>query len=138
QENLVMRNAGIAGLCVSLGVFLLSEVVKYAWDYGPRQQEREMQQQMLEAALRQCKDLDAQAAEPLQQWLRDTEAVRNSLRESLVRHEGERGDGQKDIPRPAHDWPIFRGNALQTGVAVEALPDQLEVLWKFTAKDSIE
>jgi outer membrane protein assembly factor BamB len=32
------------------------------------------------------------------------------------------------------DWPVFRGNALQTGVASSELPDQLEVLWKFEAK----
>lgn len=38
----------------------------------------------------------------------------------------------------AADWPIFRGNPLQTGVAPAALPDDLEVLWKFSTKDSIE
>jgi outer membrane protein assembly factor BamB len=36
------------------------------------------------------------------------------------------------------DWPVFRGNAEQTGVVAAALPDKLEVLWKFTTKDSIE
>ena len=36
------------------------------------------------------------------------------------------------------DWPLFRGNSLQTGVAETELPDKLEVLWTFTAKDSIE
>ena len=35
-------------------------------------------------------------------------------------------------------WPLFRGNALQTGVAVGSLPDKLEQLWKFETKDSIE
>jgi outer membrane protein assembly factor BamB len=40
--------------------------------------------------------------------------------------------------KPAADWPLFRGNARQTGVASSTLPDQLEVLWKFKAKDSIE
>jgi outer membrane protein assembly factor BamB len=43
------------------------------------------------------------------------------------------------IPRAAADsWPTFRGNALQTGIASEVLPANLEILWKFTAKDSIE
>jgi outer membrane protein assembly factor BamB len=36
------------------------------------------------------------------------------------------------------DWPLFRGNALQTGTVVGELPDKLEVLWKFETKDSIE
>ncbi len=35
-------------------------------------------------------------------------------------------------------WPVFRGNALQTGVATSPLPDDLAVLWKFETKDSIE
>jgi outer membrane protein assembly factor BamB len=38
----------------------------------------------------------------------------------------------------AADWPVFRGNPLQTGVAPAALPDQLEVRWRFKTKDSIE
>ena len=38
----------------------------------------------------------------------------------------------------AADWPLFRGNALQTGVVDEALPDKLEVRWKVTLKDGIE
>ena len=33
---------------------------------------------------------------------------------------------------------MFRGNALMTGVAAEALSDKLEVLWEFKTKDSIE
>jgi outer membrane protein assembly factor BamB len=32
------------------------------------------------------------------------------------------------------DWPVFRGNAMQTGVAEAALPNPLAVLWKFDAK----
>jgi len=36
------------------------------------------------------------------------------------------------------DWPIFRGNALQTGVAPMALPDKLEVRWKIDLKKGIE
>jgi outer membrane protein assembly factor BamB len=36
------------------------------------------------------------------------------------------------------EWPLYRGNALQTGVATSQLPGTLEVLWKFETKDSIE
>ena len=36
------------------------------------------------------------------------------------------------------DWPLFRGNPLQTGTTKSALPDKLEVLWKLTFKDDIE
>jgi outer membrane protein assembly factor BamB len=32
------------------------------------------------------------------------------------------------------DWPVFRGNPTQTGVADSELPDKLEVLWKFEAR----
>ena len=39
---------------------------------------------------------------------------------------------------PAADWPTFRANPLQTGVATDTLPDKLEVLWKFETKDAIE
>jgi outer membrane protein assembly factor BamB len=39
---------------------------------------------------------------------------------------------------PTADWPLFRGNALQTGVATTKLPEKLEILWKFEAKDGIE
>src|SRR5262245_40290216 len=31
----------------------------------------------------------------------------------------------------AADWPIFRGNATQTGVSAEALPAPLAERWKF-------
>ena len=40
--------------------------------------------------------------------------------------------------QPADNWPVFRGNPLETGVASSGLPDRLEVRWKFQAKDSIE
>ena len=36
------------------------------------------------------------------------------------------------------DWPVFRGNPTQTGVADSKLPDKLEVLWKFEVKGAIE
>jgi outer membrane protein assembly factor BamB len=39
---------------------------------------------------------------------------------------------------PGKDWPLFRGNSLQTGIATAKLPDRLEVRWKFKAKDGIE
>jgi outer membrane protein assembly factor BamB len=38
----------------------------------------------------------------------------------------------------AEDWPLFRGNALQTGVASSPLPEELDIRWKFKAKDGIE
>lgn len=38
----------------------------------------------------------------------------------------------------AADWPTFRGNPSQTGVANDKLPDKLEILWQFKAKDGIE
>ena len=36
------------------------------------------------------------------------------------------------------DWPVFRGSAPQTGVADAALPDRLEILWKFETGNAIE
>src|SRR5438132_11642834 len=36
------------------------------------------------------------------------------------------------------DWPLFRGNPLQTGVADAALPETLKVRWKFKTGESIE
>jgi outer membrane protein assembly factor BamB len=57
-------------------------------------------------------------------------------------------DVDKDDPSPSAggavkqvrigDWPIFRGNAEQTGVAASTLPDKLDILWRFSAKDAIE
>jgi outer membrane protein assembly factor BamB len=41
-------------------------------------------------------------------------------------------------PEKHADWPLFRGNALQTGVAGSALPDKLEILWKFETGDRVE
>ena len=43
-------------------------------------------------------------------------------------------------PGPADKagWPLFRGNAAQTGVAAGKLPDRLEEVWKFTAEDSFD
>src|SRR5215468_7976901 len=41
-------------------------------------------------------------------------------------------------PSKPTGWPLFRGNPLQTGVSPSTLPDKLEVLWTFKAKDSIE
>lgn len=36
------------------------------------------------------------------------------------------------------DWPVFRGNALQSGVAATALPEPLTLRWRFQAKDGFE
>jgi outer membrane protein assembly factor BamB len=36
------------------------------------------------------------------------------------------------------DWPLFRGNALQNGIATSPLPDALSVRWKLHVKDGIE
>jgi outer membrane protein assembly factor BamB len=36
------------------------------------------------------------------------------------------------------DWPIFRGNVLQTGVAPAPLPAPLAVRWTYQAKDAFE
>ena len=36
------------------------------------------------------------------------------------------------------DWPIFRGNALMTGVGSSKLPDQLDEKWTFKAGETIE
>lgn len=36
------------------------------------------------------------------------------------------------IVSAAEDWPLFRANALQNGVSNDKLPDQLEILWKFS------
>jgi outer membrane protein assembly factor BamB len=47
------------------------------------------------------------------------------------------GAGPK-AEKPAGDWPLFRGNALQTGVADSTLPDKLEILWTFKTKDTVE
>ena len=42
------------------------------------------------------------------------------------------------VPLFAGDWPIFRGTPNQTGIAVGKLPEKLEVLWEFKAKDGFE
>jgi outer membrane protein assembly factor BamB len=47
-------------------------------------------------------------------------------------------DGRPQGKQAGGDWPLFRGNPLQTGVASSTLPADLVVRWKFKAKDSIE
>lgn len=32
------------------------------------------------------------------------------------------------------DWPVFRGNAQSTGVAVSEVPEKLELVWKYTVE----
>lgn len=41
-------------------------------------------------------------------------------------------------PANQGDWPLFRGDALQTGVARTTLPDKLEIRWKVDLKKPIE
>lgn len=36
------------------------------------------------------------------------------------------------------DWPLHRGNATQTGISNEKLPDKLAVRWEFKTKNAIE
>ena len=36
------------------------------------------------------------------------------------------------------DWPIFRGDPLQSGIAKTTLPDKLEIRWKVDLKKGIE
>lgn len=38
----------------------------------------------------------------------------------------------------AGDWMLHRGNATQTGVSTEMLPDKLDIRWQFTTKNAIE
>lgn len=38
----------------------------------------------------------------------------------------------------ADDWPLFRGNPQQTGIASSELPQSLDILWKIKLKDGIE
>ena len=44
----------------------------------------------------------------------------------------------QDKTKAEGQWPVFRGNMQQTGVAAAKLPDQLKVRWQFKAKDGIE
>src|SRR5260370_42013862 len=36
------------------------------------------------------------------------------------------------------DWPLFRGNAEQSGIALGPLPNPLVIRWKIKRKDSVE
>src|SRR6202035_2431901 len=36
------------------------------------------------------------------------------------------------------DWPLFRGNPLQNGIAESPLPEKLSIRWKIQLKDGIE
>ena len=40
--------------------------------------------------------------------------------------------------KPATDWPVFRGNSLQTGVAASSLPDELAVRWSFKTESAVQ
>jgi outer membrane protein assembly factor BamB len=39
---------------------------------------------------------------------------------------------------PVQEWPIFRGNSLQTGIAGSPLPEALHIRWRIKKKDGIE
>ena len=41
-------------------------------------------------------------------------------------------------PAASADWPLFRGDALMSGVGTAKLPDQLAEKWKFKTGDAIE
>ena len=41
-------------------------------------------------------------------------------------------------PKVAFNWPMARGNGLQTGVAAGALPEKLALRWKFTCNNPID
>ncbi|MBM3993269.1 MAG: serine/threonine protein kinase [Planctomycetes bacterium] len=47
-------------------------------------------------------------------------------------------DAPRETPALSKDWPLFRGNTLQTGVAGTTLPDKLEIRWKLDLKKGIE
>ena len=38
------------------------------------------------------------------------------------------------VARAEDDWPLFRGDAVSSGVSRGSLPDKLDVLWKFEVK----
>lgn len=38
----------------------------------------------------------------------------------------------------AQDWPVFRGNGAQTGVANSTLPDDLALRWTYKAQDAVQ
>src|SRR6185369_1040867 len=42
------------------------------------------------------------------------------------------------LPPDKSEWPLFRGDPLQTGVASSTLPDKLEIRWKLQLKKGIE
>src|SRR5438128_1529386 len=42
------------------------------------------------------------------------------------------------VPSLRADWPLFRGNPLQNGIAQSPLPDTLDIRWKIQVKDGIE
>ncbi|HKB41797.1 MAG TPA: PQQ-binding-like beta-propeller repeat protein, partial [Gemmataceae bacterium] len=45
---------------------------------------------------------------------------------------------EADPTKPEGEWPLFRGNPLQTGVAASALPDKLTVRWRARTQDAVE
>jgi outer membrane protein assembly factor BamB len=44
----------------------------------------------------------------------------------------------EEAKKPSHtDWPSFRGNLAQTGVAASPLPEQLDLVWEATVGDQV-
>jgi RNA polymerase sigma factor (sigma-70 family) len=44
----------------------------------------------------------------------------------------------KAAPAAFHEWPVFRGDALNSGTTSATLPERLKVLWKFPTQDGVE
>jgi outer membrane protein assembly factor BamB len=98
-----------------------------------------------EAHVRQQRVLAEQNAREAEKAVQLAYASREAAMARLstdLRHEGPKEIIASDFPAfkaPASgDWPLFRGNSLQTGVAGSTLPEKLSVLWKVKTKDGIE
>ena len=42
---------------------------------------------------------------------------------------------EANVHRDPDSWPLFRGDTLSTGSSSSTLPQQLDMLWKFTVED---
>src|SRR5215467_2718025 len=47
---------------------------------------------------------------------------------------GAKASGNESAAATASDWPVFRGNALATGVAEGELTDNPQLLWKYSVE----
>ena len=118
-------------------------------------------QALVEEVLRQSPQFDA--AQPLLAWCRGARGSHEEARALITDRVKEvaRADhdvafwvgcfyAQEGLAEEALEWlrrsvflgnedyPLFRGNASQTGIAASPLPDDLEIRWQFKAKDGIE